>query len=265
MHKDSDVPATASDKPTSNEMPAAAGDPRKEEPPQALRTDGWLGGGSDPGNTASRSTGRWWLGVVVGVVIGLPLAWLLSYAATLPFLLGLFFFALFGLVIGAVIHRVASAGRPYGRAILLVGTTFAVLVIWGLALAKEGRDMPLDLAKEASRSRRIDYGGRTVDEFQVHVAGQIRDYLGRQYPPGGTLGYMRWALDSGVIGRGEIEGVTRALDQPQRGFWWAVRVILSVGLLGFGIGSQTLQLRWKADKGLARVRDAADPDDSDHS
>ena len=41
-------------------------------------------------------TRRWWLGVVVAAIFAIPLAWLLSYAASLPFFLGLFFLMLFG-------------------------------------------------------------------------------------------------------------------------------------------------------------------------
>ena len=54
------------------------------------------------------STMRWWLAVLAGVAVTLPVAWLLSFAGTLPFFLGVFFFALFGLLIGAVIYRVAA-------------------------------------------------------------------------------------------------------------------------------------------------------------
>src|SRR3990172_853649 len=81
-------------------------------------------------NAPSRSHARWWCATAAGTVVSLPLAWLLSYAAMLPFYLGLFFFMLFGLVIGAVAFRVAAPGRPYHRFAVLAGTTLIVGVCW---------------------------------------------------------------------------------------------------------------------------------------
>ncbi len=199
------------------------------------------------------STARWWLAVVAGVIVSLPLAWLLSHAALLPFFLGVFFFALFGLVIGAVMHRVAAPARPYPSATLLVGTT--IVVAFGLvaSLTMESRDFPRKMAVEAGDKTR-DIGNRTIDEYRTAVANDIRRYLHEQYPPGGTLGYVRWALTSGTLKKGQIAHVNRTLRRTQCQGWWAVRVILSAGLLAFGIGSQTLPLKLIRER-LVRAMD----------
>ena len=93
------------------------------------------------GSAAERNstTARWWAGVVAGAIASLPLAWLLSYAAFLMFFLGLFFFALFGLLIGAVVYRVAFGNQPYSRTTVLLGTTILVAVPWTFSIVKEAR------------------------------------------------------------------------------------------------------------------------------
>jgi hypothetical protein len=75
--------------------------------------------------------GRFWLGILVALVVSIPFCWLLSFAALLPFYIGLFFFALFGLVFGAVVCRVAARRGPYGSGTVLAGTTLLVFAVWG--------------------------------------------------------------------------------------------------------------------------------------
>ncbi|UCC29754.1 MAG: hypothetical protein JSU86_16305 [Phycisphaerales bacterium] len=194
-------------------------------------------------NTTSHgSTARWWLAVVVGLIVSMPLAWLLSYAALLPFYFGVFFFALFGLLIGSAMHRIASPGRPYGRVVLVAGTTVVVLVGWTASIVKEGRDFPMDMAVKAGNRTR-DIGDRTISEYRALVAEEVRRFLRERYPPGGTIGYVRWVLTSGELKKGQIASVHRTLEPVQRGFTWAARVVLSIALFAFGIGSQTLPLR----------------------
>lgn len=184
---------------------------------------------------------RFWLGTLAALVVSLPLAWLLSYAAALPFFLGVFFFALFGLVIGAVTFRVAAPGGPYGRWTVLAGTTALVGVCFGFTIVKESRDFPSDMADEAVKRTR-DLGSKTVAEFRADVADSVRDYLRERHPPGGTLGYMHWTLTEGEIKKGSLPLVNFALRRPQSRWTWAIRVVLSIALLAFGIASQTLPM-----------------------
>lgn len=207
-------------------------------------------GAASPGSSSS----RWWIGVAVGLVLAFPFGWLLSYAATLPFFLGPFFFALFGLVIGAVIHRVASPGRPYAPGVLVIGTTLIVLLIMSITIINESRDFPGEMAAQAAkRTRTLE--GRTIYEYRADVSAGARRFLEVKYPPGGTLGYVRWIVTSGEVAPGEIEGVKRRLSPQQGGIIWSIRVVLSFALLGFGIGSLTLNLRLR-DEPLIREIDA---------
>jgi len=183
----------------------------------------------------------------VGCVVTPPISWLLSFAAALPFFLGVFFFALFGLVIGAVTFRVAMSCRPYARAAILSGTTAVVLLGWGLSIVKEASDFPADMSMAAA-DRTRDIGERSREEYQALIAGGIREWLRRTYPPGGTLGYVRWSLMSGRIEKGSVPELSRTLTRSPSGWVWALRVVLSIGLFAFGVGSQTLPLRYAGVK-----------------
>jgi hypothetical protein len=178
------------------------------------------------------------LGVVAGLMISLPFAWILSYAAALPFFIGVFFFALLGLFIGAVTFRVAAAHRPYPKWQVLLGTIAVICVAWGGTIFKESRDFPTDMAKVAAKQTR-DIGDRTVDQFHREVVVGVQDFLRKQYAPGGLIGYVRWIVTSGRIPRGEISVVQGTLSRPQHGASWVIRVVLSLGLISFGIASQT--------------------------
>ena len=187
-----------------------------------------------------------------GMAIGAPFGWVLSYAGSLPFLLGVFFFALLGLIVGAIVFRVASPAAPYAMPAVLTCTTIVVLWTWGLAMFKESRDFPRDMAIiAADRSR--DIGDVSAEEFREGIADGVRAYLRERYPPGGALGYARWALLSGEIPRGTLEGFRGSLRIQQAGVWWALRVVLSLSLLGFGIGSQTFQLAARGRDGESSV------------
>ena len=219
---------------------------------------------SDPTATSVTETRRlpirsdgsgllWWLAVAVGVIVSMPFAWLLSYAAALPFYLGLFFFVLFGLVIGAIMHRVASRRRPYRRAAVLAGTIIVAGAGWIVSIVVEGLAFPDDMGDDAIK-RTLSVGDRSPEDYRAAVAQKVRLFLHERYSPGGLVGYVRWVLTSGELKKGEIEGVKVTLRRTQRGYRWAIRVALSIAFFGFGIGSQTLPLRLRADPAV-RVMD----------
>ncbi len=192
-------------------------------------------------NAPPRGHARWWYATAVGMLVSLPLAWLLSYGGPLPFLLGVFFFMLFGLFIGAAVYRVGAPGRPYSRSAVLAGTTLIVGFCWTFSIAKESRDFPADVANDAVRRVR-DIGGRSADDYRTAVAAEVRTFLAERHPPGGVLGYVRWMLLEGEIKKGAIPSFDQALRRPQTRWLFAIRVVLSIALLAFTVGSQTFLL-----------------------
>lgn len=188
---------------------------------------------------------RWWVAVGVGAVLMAPAAVVLSLLAALPFFLGLFFFALFGLVIGAIMFRIASPRAPLGQAAVITGTTLLVVGGWALSIAVEAIDFPRSMAYSASAKSR-DIGGHEVREYRVLMQDNIREHLRSRYAPGGVLGYVRWVLTDGQLRKGEVPDLTVDLKSGQVGWVWGIRAAASVALLGFGLGSMVLPLSREA-------------------
>lgn len=187
------------------------------------------------------SSHRWWLAVVIASIVALPIGWILSYAAALPFMIGTFFFALLGLIIGAIAFRAARANRPYTQAMIILGTSVIVLVGWGYSIHVEARSIPVVLAERAADNTR-DIGDLTRDQFEASVAQNVRNYLTANFAPGGTLGYIRWVVTDGTIPAAEIPRARRPQSWKPTGWIWLVRAALSLGLFAFGVASQTLAL-----------------------
>ena len=193
-------------------------------------------------NAPGRS--RWWWAVAAGALAAVPLGWLLSYAATLMMLLGLFFFVLFGLVIGAVMYRYGSPARPIPSRRIKLGVALVVLIGWGISYGVEVRDFPIDKANDAIRVVSPLPEGMTREEFKADVERFVRDTLAERYGGSGPIGYARW-----VLAEKQIEYPVETMLKPivltaTQGRWlWSTRVTLSIVLLAFGIYSQVSPLR----------------------
>lgn len=243
-----DIQANATELPVADRSPASLDEHK-------LSDAGTAAAAATGEPVSHRPCGRFFVGIGVGGVVALPLSWLLAHAATLPFFIGVFFFALFGLLIGAVVHRVAAPGRPYTHRVVMTGTVALIAGGWLVSIIVEAQALPMDLARNVP-DWTLSLGGLTRSEFVANVAGRIRSHLDERYPPGGTIGYMRWVMTSGVLPKGSITDVRRTLRLPQRKGWWLLRVVLSIGLFSFGISTQTLLLRLRFDPAAVRASDA---------
>lgn len=180
-------------------------------------------------------------------MVSLPFAWLLSYGAALMALLGLFFFALFGLVIGAVAYRFGVTVRPIPITHIRAGTAIIVFTCWSLSFAKEVRDFPMDKANAAIVVVRPLPDGMTADEFKVDVARFVKRTLAEEYG-GGGLGYAWWVLSSS-----RMEYPVETMKHPivlrpvQYRWWWGIRVVLSIVFLWYGVYSQVSPLSGMID------------------
>lgn len=186
---------------------------------------------------------RWPLALAVGVLLGVPVGWLLSHVVFLPYPfypLGLFFFVLFGLVIGAVVYRVGAACRPAPRARVRTGVFVVVAVCFGCSLLAEATRFPTDVAESVLRGdiRKLPKGV-SPDAFRADCAEFVRDRLQEVAWPGGVAGYFRWTIASG-----RLEVRVRGLSQPviyrapMYRWWWLLRAMSTLSLLTFGVASQ---------------------------
>lgn len=186
---------------------------------------------------------QWAMALMVGVLLGLPTGWLLSYLIFLPFYLGFFFFTLFGLVIGAVVYRVAVPCQPVPRARVRTGVCIVVGVCFGSSLLAEATRFPTDVAEKALRSVRTLPKGVTPEAFRADCADFARRRLREVAWPGGIAGYFRWTFASGRF-EVEFEGQARPVIYRAQMYrwWWLVRVMLSLSVLTFGVASQMVDL-----------------------
>lgn len=194
---------------------------------------------------------RWVLAMFVAIALGLPIGWLLSHLALLPFYLGLFFFALFGLVVGAVQYRIGSAAAPISRSRAYLSGAVVVLVIWTVALQIEY----VHLFGDATYFVKDSFRRRTpaqLQEIDRDTPLRIREQLARFGPIDGPPRYIRWAIESGELKFGlndRGDEIDYRLSQGHIGF--PIRLGLSLVLLSFGVLSQVAGLAAPAKRAAA--------------
>ncbi len=189
---------------------------------------------------------RWPLGILAGFLASVPLAGLLSFAALLPFYLGPFFFLLFGLVLGACVFRAARTARPIRAAPLLAGTAAVVLFVFVLAIQLEYMQLGGHCGNSTLKTIQQLPPDTSAEQFRRYASGAIRAHLRSAYPPGGVLGYVRWAATDGRFSAPAPEGThpaTMRYRLSQSNLGWTLRVIISLLLLTGGVYSQTWPLR----------------------
>ncbi len=180
--------------------------------------------------------------------VGVPTGWLLSYGALLPFYLGLFFFMLFGLLLGAVAFRFGSPAGQLSKSAVRGGMAIIVAITWSASMYTEARVFPDQVAEESMRQcRKLPEGMSGPEEFRALAAKEVVAYMGENYAPGGVFGYVRWAVSSSLVNppTGLLRKPFRS-SQP-RG-WWIARVLLSILLLGYGIYTQIVPLAKKPEE-----------------
>ncbi|MEE9295245.1 MAG: hypothetical protein V3W34_09850 [Phycisphaerae bacterium] len=158
-------------------------------------------------------------------------------------MLGLFFFALFGLLIGAVMYRIGLPAQPVPSVPLRIGVGIVVLLCWGLSIAIEAHDFPTDQADALLRIIEPLPDGMTGTMVKADIAEFARDTLRQNHGGDGVLGYSRWVVASSRM-EYHVETMKNpvVLKPPQHRWWWATRVLLSVVLLTFGIYTQAAPL-----------------------
>ncbi len=197
---------------------------------------------------AGPATKRSWIGwsLLSGCVVGVPAGCLLAYLAVLPLFVGLFFFLLVGLVIGAVMFRFGKPAAPVRPATLRQISAAVTVLVWATGLVVEYVEFPDDAARAVRRSLpqrlTLEQQDELRDNTRRHVLSQL---TGRDFQ-GGFVGYLRgfpsylkWAATQGTMECPRVfNDSMHTLKLPQRGIPWLIRVLVSLGLLAFPILSQ---------------------------
>ena len=208
--------------------------------------------------------------LVVGVLLALPIGWLLGILILLPFMLGLFFYMLLGLLVGAAVYRVASPAAPVRRPAAVSMGLVVTLMAWGTGLAGEYYNVrgysiyrygsqgitwyPVD--GDVTRSVRRWFAGRSfapgqVAELRTATRNAFLKELKSKYPPGGFIGFVRWSVvtDKPIQIPRVFSPSLETCRPPQRGAVWLIRLALSLILLAGATLSQVLGLTAPAAPG----------------
>jgi hypothetical protein len=205
------------------------------------------------------TTPRLALATLVALLLGLPVGWLLAALSLLPFFLGLFFFTLFGLLLGAVLYRVARPVAPVSAAAAFGAGAVVVLAVWFLALLIEAHNLPSDARAFFIESHKT-MTPESLARAKAELPDRARQFLRDRYPPGGFIGYVRWAGSSGELPLGKTNTGLPVLFRLRQGpRAWIVRVILSAFLLAFGVLSQVMGLTRDPNETPEIAHELSDP------
>jgi hypothetical protein len=185
------------------------------------------------------------VGLIAALALGLTL---LTWALSLMFMLGLFFFMLFGLLVGACMFRAGRRSRPMSRRIVRGVTAVVAIAGWLTAVGKECYDFPKDfvaavMQQRGGRSAKVHIPKGGYDRVQSEVRDFLGPYLTEHYPPGGWTGYVRYTLANEPI-KLDIPSQGRVIDVPARvAPWvWITRVALALPLFFLTMYSVTAGL-----------------------
>ena len=201
--------------------------------------------------------------LAVGVLLGLPVGWLLGILIFLPFMLGLFFYMLFGLLVGAAVYRVAGPAAPVRRPVAFAIGLAVTLLIWCTSLAGEYYNVrgysiyrygsqgiawyPVD--GDVTRSVRRWFAYRSfkpeqIAKLRAETRSAFLKELDGKYPPGGFIGFIRWSVvnDKPIRIPRIFSPSFEPCRPPQQGPGWLIRLALSLILLGGATLSQVLGL-----------------------
>jgi hypothetical protein len=190
------------------------------------------------GGAARRAGPGGWNAAVLLCCAGIvPLCWLLARLIWLPLYMGLFFFIIAGLLVGASSFRLASRSRPIQRPRIILGSLLVAIVGGAAFLTFEYFHFARTVGEAphfAEAKNTALQSGRTARSVEAAAAAEFQRELGTHYAPGGPLGYIRWAISSAAMPL-VVDSSRESIVLPHTGVRWIVRTISAVLLLGLGV------------------------------
>ncbi len=179
----------------------------------------------------------WWSALAIAFVLLVGLDGVMAVLIWLPFYCGLFGFLVAGLIAGGVSFRVARRARPLswkrvlaGVFLLAVLSTF-VMVGWEFWYISSTIGDPPKFARLRNTAMRK---GESPDGIGEAAARRFRERLAADHPPGGALGYARWAMGTGKM-RLELDGASETVSIGHQGFAWPARTVIACLLTALGL------------------------------
>jgi len=179
----------------------------------------------------------WYMALGVSLFLLAPLDWLLARLLWLPMYFGLFFFLIAGLLVGGVAFRMARSARPMTRTRIIVGILPVAFASMCITIILEYRHIasntgapPAFGAAWSAQSKDSD----SVGDIRAEAAKAFRSHLADKFPPGGVVGYARWAVDSGEM-RITALGLSETVTIAHQGLRWPIRTLAAFVLLLLGL------------------------------
>ncbi len=186
------------------------------------------------------------MALLVGVAILSGLLWILARVIWLPAYFGVFFFLVAGMLAGAASFRVARPLRPMRGPHVAAGVAAVTIVSGGIGLTWEYQYRAAtigELPKFASAYQDAQQRGLAATTVATQARRAYDDLLRAQHPPGGTIGYVRWAVAAGSARLTLPGGFSDEVSIGHRGWAWLVRTLAAYGLLAVGLWYQLEALR----------------------
>lgn len=186
--------------------------------------------------TAARA-GAWRTARIVSFLSLIPLGWLLVALIWLPLYMGLFFFLVAGLLVGAVSFRLARPARPMTRRRILRGAGLVALGCTVINLAWEYDQFARSVGKPpryAEARNAAVLAGEKASSIDSKANVAFRATLAERHAPGGLIGYVRWAISDADLPL-SVDGQTETIVMPHSGFRWPIRTLAALLLLAVGL------------------------------
>jgi hypothetical protein len=188
---------------------------------------------------------RWLVARLLSLGLLAVLGFLLARLIWLPFYFGLFFFLVAGLLAGALSFRIARAARPIPRLRILRGIAWLAAVAMAITLCWEYQHVAGTIGDppkfQEARNAAVK-AGRPAACIRDIASEEFRKALRKTYPPGGPIGYVRWAVSSGEM-EISVEGTKDVGAVDQRGTAWLVRTVIGLLLMAAGLYASFESLR----------------------
>lgn len=190
-------------------------------------------------------TRRWLLARLVSLGLLVAFGFLLARLIWLPFYFGLFFFLVAGLLAGALSFRIARAARPISRSRILRGIAWLAVLAMIVTLCWEYQHVRATIGAppkfHEARNAAVK-AGRPPGYIKDLASDEFRKGLRKAYPPGGPIGYVRWAASSGEMELA-VDGTKDVGAIDQRGAAWVVRTVAALLLMAAGLYASFESLR----------------------
>jgi hypothetical protein len=179
----------------------------------------------------------WWQGLLIASAMLSLLGFLLARLIMLPFLLGLFFYLIAGMISGALAFRRARDSRPVRSRTILFGCVLASIFATTVITYFEYEYIVQTIGAEprfAEARNEAMAQGRPSREVTAQAGDSFRERLRSEYPPGRMFGYVRWMVAGGKMNL-SVASHAEPVSVQHGGWLWPIRTLAGAILIAIGL------------------------------